>query len=67
MSYEQVGKLIDRWINDPNFRNELRRDPEGAAKKSGAQLTPEELVALKRINWSQSDEQLQSIASKLFG
>ncbi len=66
MSYEQVGKLIDRWVNDSNFRNELRNDPEAAVKKAGAQLSSEELAALKKINWSQSDEQLKSIASKLF-
>ena len=64
MSYEQVGKLIDRWVNDPNFRNELRKDPEGAVKKAGAQLSGEELAELQKINWTASDEQLKSQISK---
>lgn len=67
MSYEQVGKLIDRWINDPNFRNELRRNAEEAVKKAGAKLSAEEFAALKKIDWNRSDEQLKSIASKAFG
>lgn len=66
MSYEQMGRLVDKWLNDPNFRTELRKDPEGAVKKAGAGLTGEELTALKKIDWKQSDEQLKSIASKLF-
>lgn len=64
MGYEQVGKVIDRWMNDANFRNELRKDTDGAVKRAGAQLTGEELTALKKINWNQSDEQLKSQISK---
>ncbi len=64
MSYEQVGKLIDRWINDPGFKNELRRDPEGAVKKAGVQLTAGELAALKQIDWKLSDSELQAKISK---
>ncbi len=64
MSYEQVGKLIDRWMNDPGFRNELRKDPEGAVKKSGAKLTEGEMAALKKVNWTASDEELKAQISK---
>lgn len=65
MSYEQVGKLIDRWLNDPGFRNELRKDPEGCIKRSGVGLSGEELAALKKVDWKASDEQLKSQISKL--
>ena len=41
MSYESVGKLVDKWVNDPAFRGELRKDPTAAVQKMGATLSPE--------------------------
>lgn len=65
MSYQEVGKLIDRWINDPTFRGEFRKDPEGTLRKTGVNLKSEELSALKKVDWNRSDEELKAIASKL--
>lgn len=60
MSREAVSKLIDRWINEPAFRTQMRADPEGAVKRSGMELDPDEWAALRNVDWSLSDEQLQA-------
>ncbi len=64
MSYEAIGKLMDRWVNDPNFRTELRKDPATAVRESGAQLNKEELAALKQVDWNCSDEELKTRLNK---
>ena len=65
MSREAVKTLIDRWMNDPGFRQELRADPEGAVRRTGAELDAEEWAALRSIDWSTSDEELTARANKL--
>ena len=64
MSREAIGTLMDKWTNDPAFRKQLRADPEGAVKRSGASLSADELASLRNIDWSLPDEQLQARASK---
>lgn len=65
MSRENIGKLMDRWINEPSFREELRADAEGVVSKCGLELDEDELVVLKSIDWSLSDEELQQRANKM--
>jgi hypothetical protein len=43
----------------------MRRDPEGAAERSGLQLDDEDREALRSIDWSGTDEQLNERVSKL--
>ena len=38
---ESMQQLTDRYLNDPNFRDEMRKDPEGAAEGSGLPLDEE--------------------------
>ena len=64
MSREGVQQLIDYWINDPGFRVQLRQDPEGTVRRSGADLSEDELKAVRRIDWSLSDEELLARVSK---
>lgn len=66
MSHEEIGKLMDRWLEDREFRKALRKDPEGALKNMGSKLTPEEWGALKKIDWMLSDEELESRVNKFF-
>ena len=63
---EAMGQLTDRFMNDAEFREQMRQDPEGAAERAGYQLDDEDLQALKSVDWSQSDEQLQDRVSKAF-
>ena len=64
MSREAIGKLVDRWINDPVFRQQMRADPEGTVKRSDAQLDADEWAALRNVDWQLSDEQLQARINK---
>ena len=66
MSLEAVGRLIDKWLEDPAFRQQLRKDPEGTARQTGARLSDEEGSALRNIDWHLPDEELTRRASKLF-
>lgn len=63
MSRQAVGQLIDRWLNDPEFRKKVRQDHEGAIKESGVALSPEELAAFRKVDWNQTDEELRARAN----
>lgn len=60
MRRQAVEQLMDRWMNDPSFRNEVRRDPEAAVRRAGADLSEDEWAALRSVDWSLPDEQLQT-------
>lgn len=64
MSYEHLGKVVDTWMNDPVFRNALRSNPDAALRDRGFSLSNEELATLKRMDWSKSDRELESLISK---
>ena len=61
---EAMQQLADRFMNDADFREEMRQDPEGAAERSGLELDNEDRQALKSMDWNQSDEQLKERVSK---
>lgn len=60
-----VKTLVDKWINDANFRTDIRKDPEGTVKKLNVTLDADELAAFKAINWSESDDALTARVNKL--
>jgi hypothetical protein len=64
MSRAAVGNLIDRWLNEPDFRAAVRRDPEAAVRAEGVELNAEEWAALREIDWNLPDEELNSRLSK---
>ena len=61
---EAMQQLADRFMNDAQFREEMRQDPEGAAERSGYELDEEDKQALKSIDWGGSDEELKERVSK---
>jgi hypothetical protein len=61
---ESMQQLADRFMNDANFRDEMRQDPEGVAQRSGLPLDDEDKQALRSMDWSGSDEELYERASK---
>jgi len=65
MSKEAVKGVVDRWLNDAAFREELRQDAEGAVRRMGVELDADEWEALKSIDWSQPDAELMSRANKI--
>jgi hypothetical protein len=44
----------------------MKQDPEGAAQREGFALDEEDRQALKSVDWSGSDEQLNQRVSKRF-
>jgi hypothetical protein len=64
VSRDAVETLMDRWINEPGFRAEMRANPEGAVKAAGIQLDEDELAALKAVDFNLADEELQARVSK---
>lgn len=65
MSFESIGKLIDRWVADKEFRKQVRLDAERAVRDSGISLTPSEWGVLHKINWKVSEDELQARISKM--
>jgi hypothetical protein len=65
MSREAVEVLIDRWMNEPEFRDEMRADPEGTVRRTGVELDEDEWQALRSMDWTASDEELQARVSKI--
>ena len=61
---ESMQQLADRFMNDAEFREQMRQDPEGAAERSGLPLDDEDKQALKGMDWSGSDEELKERVSK---
>lgn len=64
MSREAIEELIDRWMDDANFRASVRRDPEGVVRATGLELDVDEWAAIRKIDWSLSDEELSSRANR---
>jgi hypothetical protein len=59
MSQDALEELLDRWLNDSNFREAYRSDPEIALKDVGLTLSPEEWAELRKIDTALPDEQLK--------
>jgi hypothetical protein len=64
MSQTAVEALMDRWVNEPQFREAVRKDPEGAVRATGLELDADEWAALREIDFGASDEQLQMRISR---
>jgi hypothetical protein len=63
---EAMQQLTNRFMNDAHFRERMRQDPEGAAEREGFALDEEDRQALRSIDWSGTDEQLNERVSKAY-
>ena len=61
---EAMRQLTDRFVEDAEFRERMRRDPEGTAASAGFQLDEEDKRALRSTEWGLPDEQLKERVSK---
>ncbi len=61
---ESMQQVADRFMNDEQFREQMRQDPEGAAERSGYHLDDEDKQALRSMDWSGTDEELNERVSK---
>jgi len=64
MSQEGVQALVERYLNDGAFRAAMRTDPAAILAATGLDLSEEEQAALRKSNWSLSDEELEERISK---
>lgn len=64
MSRQSVETLMDKWMDDTEFREQFRRDPEKKIRAGGYELDKTEWQAIKTMDWSASDEELMSRVSK---
>jgi hypothetical protein len=62
---ESMQQLADRFMNDADFREQMRQDPEGTADSTGLPLDEEDKQALRSMDWSGSDEELKARVSKV--
>ena len=68
MNPTSMLKLADRYLNDPHFKERMRKDPEGTAESTGLKLDDEDLQSIRNSDWSPSgDEQLKERISKGLG
>lgn len=59
-----IEQLTDRFLNDPEFRQQMRLDPVGTAENFGMELDEEDRQALLSIDWTLPDEQLTERVGK---
>ena len=64
MNQETVEMLIDKWMNDVSFREEMRSNPHAVLEKSGITISDEDKEIIEKIDWSLSDEELLARVSK---
>jgi len=68
MNPSSMLKLADRYLNDPQFKEQMRQDPEGTAQSTGLKLDDEDLQSIRDWDMSSSgDEQLKERMSKGVG
>ena len=59
-----IDLLIEKWLNEPGFRDKMKKDPEGVVKKTGIALSAEEWSTVKNVVMSTSDAELRKRVSK---
>ena len=65
MNPSSMLKLADRYLNDPQFKEQMRQDPEGTAQSTGLKLDDEDLQSIRDWDMSSSgEEQLRERISK---
>ncbi len=50
-NFEQIQRLADRYISDPEFRSQMASDPEGTARRHGVKMDEATRQTLRGIDW----------------
>jgi len=64
VSQAGIDALIARYLDDPDFRADFARDPEGTVRREGLELSAEELVALHAADGVRLGEALRARTSR---
>jgi hypothetical protein len=67
MSEQGAQILIERWVEDEGFRQRLRIDPVSAVRSIGLEPTVDDEEALRNIDWSLADKELEALLDKGWG
>jgi hypothetical protein len=68
MNPTSMLELADRYLNDPQFKEQMRQDPEGTAESTGLKLDDEDRQSIRDWDMSSSgDEELKGRISKGIG
>ena len=65
MARDDIERLIGKAIIEPEFLRALLQDPEGAAKKAGIILTPEEVEAITQVSREQAMRFAEEFESRI--
>jgi putative modified peptide len=65
MNHEVLGKLMDRWTSDAQFRAAVRANPLQAIEQAGVELSDDEKAAVAAVDWTLSDQDLAARASHI--
>jgi len=61
---DNMQAVLDRWTEDPSFREGMRTDLDGTLKGAGIELDDDTAGQLKAVDWSQSDNELEQLLEK---
>ena len=61
---DTMQAVIDRWTENPDFREGMRTDLDGTLKGAGIDLDNDTVGQLRAVDWSQSDAELEELLEK---
>lgn len=64
VSQQGIDALIGRYLDDPQFREDFARDPEGTVRREGLELSADELIALHAADGVRLGEALRARISR---
>jgi hypothetical protein len=64
VSQNGIAALIERYLDDPVFRADFTRDPEGTVRREGLELDAAELTALHAADGERLGEALRARISR---
>jgi hypothetical protein len=65
MNPTSMLELANRYLNDPQFKEQMRQDPEGTAQSTGLKFDDEDRQSIREWDMSSSgDEELKDRISK---
>ena len=62
---DNMQAVLDRWTEDPGFREGMRTDLDGTLKGAGIELDDDTVGQLRAVDWTQSDAELELLEKRL--
>jgi hypothetical protein len=57
MNPTSMMELCNRFLNDPQFKEQMRQDPLGTAERTGLRFDDEDRQSIKNWDWGPSGEE----------